>query len=59
MEISYAVDPGGKACVVETAGEAGDAAARVFAGLLATRLGEEGYRVHRLGRTEIAAGDRT
>ena len=39
MEVSYAVDPAGRSCVLETAGEAGGAAARVFAGLLAVRLG--------------------
>ena len=50
MEISYAVDPAGKSCVVETAGEAGDAAARVFAGLLSTRLGERAYKVRRLAK---------
>lgn len=48
MEISYAVDPGGRSCVLETAGEAGEAAARVFAGLLSTRLGEQAYRVRRV-----------
>ncbi len=48
MEVSYVVDPGGKSCVLETAGEAGDAVARVFAGLLATRLGEHAYKVRRL-----------
>ena len=46
MEITYAVDPHGKACILETAGDAGDAAARVFAGLLAIRVGEKGYKLH-------------
>jgi hypothetical protein len=48
MEVSYVVDPGGKAAVVETGGEAGDAVARVFAGLLSVHLGEQAYRVRRL-----------
>ena len=47
MEVSYAVDPRGKACVLETAGEAGEAAARIFTGLVALRVGETGYKVTR------------
>ena len=50
MEVSYAVDPGGKACVVETGGEAGEAAARIFTGLVALRFGETGYKVERCSR---------
>jgi len=52
MEISYVVDPAGKAVVLETAGEAGDAATRVFAGLLATHLGEQAYKVRRLSSAD-------
>jgi hypothetical protein len=52
MEVSYAVDPHGKACVLETAGVAGEAVARVFAGLLAVRLGENAYSVRRQLRDE-------
>ena len=37
METSYLVDEGGKTCVVEVCGEAGETAARVFAGLVAAR----------------------
>ena len=48
MEVSYAVDSRGKACVLETGGEAGEAVARVFAGLVAVRVGERGYTVKRL-----------
>jgi hypothetical protein len=48
METSYLVDEGGKTCVVEVCGEAGETAARVFAGLAAARLGEHGYEVRRL-----------
>jgi hypothetical protein len=56
MEISYVVDPSGKAAVLETCGEAGDAAARMFAGLVGARLGEESYQVRRLRSTEPRAG---
>jgi hypothetical protein len=48
METSYLVDEGGKTCVVEVCGEAGETAARIFAGLAAARLGEHGYEVRRL-----------
>jgi hypothetical protein len=55
MEVSYAVDPRGRACVLETAGEAGEAALRVFAGLVALRVGETGYTVRRLSRGESSS----
>ena len=48
METSYLMDDDGKACVVDVRGEAGEAAARIFAGLAAARLGEHGYEVRRL-----------
>jgi len=48
METSYLVDEGGKTCVVEVCGEAGETAARVFAGLTAARLGEDSYTVRRM-----------
>lgn len=48
MEASYLVDDAGKACVLEVGGEAGEAAARVFAGLTAARVGEEAFTVRRL-----------
>lgn len=48
METSYLVGEGGQGCVIETAGEAGEAAARMFAGLLSVHLGEDGYAVRRL-----------
>lgn len=54
METSYLVAEDGQSCVVETAGEAGEAAARVFAGLLATRLGEEAYTVRRVSQSDAA-----
>jgi hypothetical protein len=47
LEASYLLDDEGKACVISTAGEAGEAAARRFAGLTAARVGEEGYSVRR------------
>lgn len=52
MEASYLVDEDGSACVLEIGGEAGDSVARVFAGLSAARLGEEGYSVHRAPQSE-------
>ena len=58
MEVSYAVDPHGKACVLETAGEAGEAVALVFAGLVAVRVGEAGYTVKRLPTGPRRAGRR-
>ncbi len=48
METSYLVEGTGKACVVDVSGEAGEAAARVFAGLTAARLGEDAYTVRRV-----------
>jgi len=48
METSYLVEESGKACVVGICGEAGEAAARVFAGLAAARLGEDAYTVRRM-----------
>ena len=48
METSYLVDESGMACVVDICGEAGEAAARVFAGLAAARLGEDSYTVRRM-----------
>ena len=48
METSYLVDECGMACVVDICGEAGEAVARVFAGLAAARLGEDSYTVRRM-----------
>ena len=48
METSYLVDESGRDCVVDICGEAGEAAARVFAGLAAARLGEDSYTVRRM-----------
>lgn len=48
MEISYLVDDDGGTCVLEIGGDAGDSVARVFAGLCASRLGEEAYSVRRV-----------
>jgi len=47
LEASYVVADDGSACVVKTSGEAGEAAARIFAGLTAARVGEDGYKVRR------------
>lgn len=48
MEASYLVDDEGRTCVVDVAGESGQAVARVFAGLTAVRVGEEAFTVRRL-----------
>ena len=48
LEASYLVADDGSACVVRANGEAGDAAARIFAGLTAVRVGEAAYSVKRL-----------
>ena len=50
MEASYLIDDDGAACVLQVDGEAGESAARVFAGLCAARLGEESYSVQRVTR---------
>ena len=47
LETRYMVGPGGQTCVMEISGAAGEAAARVFAGLAAARFGEEGVRTIR------------
>ena len=48
MEAAYDVDGNGVACVLNVSGEAGDAVARVFAGLTAARVGETAYSVRRI-----------
>ena len=57
METSYLVDECGMACVVDTCGEAGEAVARVFAGLASARLGEDSYTVRRLPRAAAPQAD--
>ncbi len=47
FEASYLVADDGGACVLKATGRAGEAAALVFAGLTAARIGEEGYSVRR------------
>jgi hypothetical protein len=53
LEAAYAIAADGQSCTVEVSGEAGEAAARVLAGLLATRHGEQGYVVRRLAPTAV------
>ena len=48
METSYLVDADGATCVLSLGGEAGEAEARVFTGLAAARVGEDGFTVRRL-----------
>ncbi len=50
MEASYLVDEGGTACVLDISGDAGEAVARVFAGLSAARFGDQAYSVRRLAQ---------
>jgi hypothetical protein len=45
LEASHAVADDGRACVIASRGEAGDAVATLLTGVCAARLGEEGYRV--------------
>lgn len=47
LEATYALGADGASCEIEATGEAGEAAARVLAGLLTTRHGEDGYVVRR------------
>src|SRR5436190_20394366 len=47
LEAAYIVEDDGRTALVEAAGEAGEVAARIFAGLLAARFGESGYSVRR------------
>ncbi|MEX2245101.1 MAG: hypothetical protein WEC75_00265 [Dehalococcoidia bacterium] len=47
MEARYSVAADGRRCVIDVGGDAGEAAARVLAGLLAARVGEEGFSVRR------------
>jgi hypothetical protein len=48
LETGYLVDDDGGACVISISGEAGEVAARVFAGLTAARLGESAFSVRRI-----------
>lgn len=45
LEASYLVADSGQTCVLKSEGEAGDAAARILAGLSAVRVGEVAFRV--------------
>jgi len=48
LEAAYSVRCDGATCIIESRGEAADAAARVFAGLTAMRVGEAGFQVEHL-----------
>lgn len=45
----YLVSPDGRRCVATVAGSAGEAVLRVFTGLCAARLGEDGFRIEHMG----------
>ncbi len=47
IEAGYALDASGHICVVRTDGDAGEATARIIAGLAAVRFGEGAYAVER------------
>jgi hypothetical protein len=49
LEARYLVSPDGRRCVATVAGSAGDAVLRVFTGLCAVRLGEDGFRIEHVG----------
>lgn len=48
MEASYFVDDDGRSCVIDVAGESGEAAARIFSGLSAARVGDKAFSVKRM-----------
>ena len=54
MEARYVVDDDGATCVLGVDGEAGEAAARVFTGLTAARVGERSFSVRRLQEPDEA-----
>mgnify|MGYP000138007406 CR=1 FL=1 len=56
IEASYLVDEGGTACVLDISGEAGEAVARVFAGLSAARFGDQAFSVRRLAQDPEPTG---
>ncbi|MFH1485107.1 MAG: hypothetical protein ABIH46_03465 [Chloroflexota bacterium] len=55
MEAAYAVAKDGKTCVLDVSGESGEAAARIFAGLAAARVGENAFTVRQLPERNLAA----
>ena len=57
MEAAYDLDAKGKACVLKVSGEAGEAVARVFAGLAAARFGETAYSIERIQESRIEVSD--
>ncbi len=63
METAYLVEETGNSCVIDIRGEAGEAAARVFAGLTGMRLGEEAFTVrsaqNSITLTDSAEGHRS
>jgi hypothetical protein len=44
----YLVSPDGRRCVATVGGGAGEAILRVFTGLCASRVGEQGFRIERV-----------
>ena len=49
LEARYLVSDDGRRCVAAVSGPADDAAIKVFAGLCAARLGDDGFRVEHVG----------
>ena len=54
LEASYTVAPDGSHCVLRIGGESGEAAARIFTGLISVRRGETNFTVQRLPEEEPA-----
>jgi hypothetical protein len=52
FEASYLLDQSGSSCVLKAFGEAGEAAARILAGLTAARVGDASFSVRRLQGAE-------
>ncbi len=58
IETSYLFPSGGKVCLFRADGQAGDAAARIFAGLSAAHHGNHGFRVRRIEGEAATSGGR-
>jgi hypothetical protein len=57
IECAYLVKEDGATCVIESRGEAGDAVARVFAGLFAARVRDDGFAVEHVDPTAPKPAD--
>lgn len=55
LETAYLVRCDGTTCMIESRGASADAAARVFAGLSAMRVGQAGFKVEHVVADPLAA----